>query len=492
MWRRLISRLGVGSVLLAGLTVGSLSASTGASGAQSPAFHIDWSPCSGAPAVQCGTLQVPVDWAKPNGRRVPLTVARRPADNPAARIGTLFYNPGGPGDGAARYVRNAEQFFSPTVLTRFDLVGLDPRGTGDSVKAQCGVNPIVPETTLFPRTAQQFEQLRRHNREVGLSCLQQTGTLLRHMDTVTAARDHEALRLALRVRQITWLGISYGTQVAANYAEMFPRQTRAMVLDAALEHSLPEGVQVTDEILSQEDAFNRFARWCDTAPTCVLRGQDVASVFDRLVADADAQPIPVDGGLRPVTGEDIRMGTIGFLTLKEPSIYGPDSSWAGLSRALAAALAGDASSFLAAPPAGVPQDGFFQMLAIACGDYVPQIHSWAQMQQRLQLARQLAPHLQGAAETWRVNFCINWPVPPANPPRTLDVRRVPTLIVHAVHDSSDPYRWAHSLAAQIHGSDLLTRTGDGHTSYYTSPCARAAIDAYLVRPQAPPDRVCDE
>src|SRR5919107_3598223 len=173
MLRRLISRLGAGSLLLAGLTAGSLSASSGTSIAGPPAFRMDWSPCSGAPTVQCGTLQVPVDWAKPGGPRVPLAVARRPADNPAARIGTLFYNPGGPGDGAARYVRNAEQFFSPTVLTRFDLVGLDPRGTGDRVKAQCGVNPIVPETTLFPRTAQQFEQLRRHNREVGLSCLQQ-------------------------------------------------------------------------------------------------------------------------------------------------------------------------------------------------------------------------------------------------------------------------------------------------------------------------------
>jgi pimeloyl-ACP methyl ester carboxylesterase len=110
----------------------------------------------------------------------------------------------------------------------------------------------------------------------------------------------------------------------------------------------------------------------------------------------------------------------------------------------------------------------------------------------MRLGQQLAPHLQGASETWRVNLCIGWPVPAANPPRALQVRGVPALMVHAVHDSSDPYIWAHSLAAQIEGIDLLTRTGDGHTSYYTSPCARAAIDQYLVRPQAAPDRVCDE
>jgi hypothetical protein len=86
---------------------------------------------------------------------------------------------------------------------------------------------------------------------------------------------------------------------------------------------------------------------------------------------------------------------------------------------------------------------------------------------------------------------IGWPIPPANPPRLLRVRGVPSLIVHAVHDSSDPYRWAHGLAAQIEGSLLLTRTGDGHTSYHTSECARIASDQYLVRPQAPPDRVCE-
>jgi TAP-like protein len=65
-------------------------------------------------------------------------------------------------------------------------------------------------------------------------------------------------------------------------------------------------------------------------------------------------------------------------------------------------------------------------------------------------------------------------------------------MVHAVHDASDPYKWAHSLAAQIEAIDLLTRTGDGHTSFHTSPCARAAIVAYLIRPDAAADRVCDE
>jgi pimeloyl-ACP methyl ester carboxylesterase len=475
----------IAAVLLAGYV-------PAAAQAGAPGFSVDWVACPRAPTVQCGTMRVPLDWSKPRGAQITLALARRPADDPARRVGTLFYNPGGPGDGAAKYIVDADLVFSATLRARFDIVGLDPRATGGSANVTCGDVPgLRPDDTLFPRSDQQFRALVEHNRAVGLSCLRETGPLMANTDTVTVARDHEALRIALGVDRVNWLGISYGTQLAANYAELFPRQTRAMVLDAALEHSQPEVQQVADEITAVEDSFNRFARWCDTAPTCALRGQDVAAVFDRLVADADQHPIPVDGALRPVNGEDIRMGTIRLLVFKEPSIYGPDVSWAGLSRALARTIEGDASAFILAP-AGVVLDSLFSRGAIGCMEYAPQIRTYAQMRQRIQLGRQLAPHLQGASETWQVNRCIGWPIPAANPPRALNVRGVPTLIVHAVHDPSDPYRWAHGLASQIQGSAILTRTGDGHTSYYSSECARTAADQYLIHPQAPPDRICED
>ena len=124
---------------------------------------------------------------------------------------------------------------------------------------------LTPNLTLFPDTRAQFQHLRRHNRSVGMSCLQATGPMIGHVDTISVARDHEALRQALGVSQVSWLGLSYGTQVAANYAELFPQQTRAMVLDAALEHSLTQIEQTADEAMAAEDTFNRFLRWCRTA-----------------------------------------------------------------------------------------------------------------------------------------------------------------------------------------------------------------------------------
>jgi pimeloyl-ACP methyl ester carboxylesterase len=454
-------------------------------------FKITWSPCEKSPQTQCGTLKVPIDWSKPSGPTISLAVARRPAKDPQQRVGTLFFNPGGPGDGAAKYiVEVAETVFTPTLIERFDLVGMDPRGMENSSQVRCTLPLITPETTLFPKTEQQFQQLVKHNREVGLNCLDKAGDLVRHMDTVSVARDHEALRQALGENKINWLGISYGTQVAANYAQLYPTRTRAMVLDAPLEHSLPEVHQVAGEIMAAEDSFNRFADWCPTQESCALRGQDVRAVFDRLVQQADQNPIPVEGAVRPVTGEDIRMGTPGLLIFTEPSIFGPDKSWVGLSRALQKAIDGDASAFAAAA-AGEPQYGHHSVMANACLDYAPQVHTYAEMQQRLELGRQLAPHLRGASQTWQTNFCIGWPVKPTNPPKTLNVRGVPTLMIHAVHDPNDSYTWAHGLAAQIDGSALLTRTGDGHTSVFSSDCAKSAMDAFLIDRRSEANRICE-
>lgn len=478
--RRLVIALTTGVLATTALTAG-----TGQAGTTTT---MRWTPCADAPGVECGTLAVPLSWSAPHGAKITLSVARRPANDPAHRVGTLFFNPGGPGDPSTDYIKSAELIFSATLRSRFDIVAMDPRGVGASTPVVCTSPMLAADVTLFPRTRAAFERLRQFNAEAGKGCLDGAGALVGHVDTVSAARDHEALRLAMGENQITWFGISYGTQLASNYAALYPKATRAMVLDAALEHSGSESAMLAEEIRTVEDSFNRFAAWCATDDTCALKGQDVARVYDDLVARADRNPIPAPGALRPVTGEDIRMRTPHFLVLKEPSIYGPDTSWAGLSRAIKRAVEGDASAF-AQPPAE-SAGGIGQLLSIACGDYVSEIKTWADMRQRIQLGRQLAPHLQGATEQWQVLRCIDWPVPAANPFRRLDVRGVPALIVNATHDPSTSYAWAHGLLGQIEGSALLTRVGDGHTSYYTSPCARAATDAYLVRPQAPADRIC--
>jgi pimeloyl-ACP methyl ester carboxylesterase len=278
-------------------------------------YSIAWAPCPGSAVTQCGTLRVPADWSHPHGPKINVAVARHPADDPAHRIGTLFFNPGGPGDGGVKYVIAADTFFSDTLRARFDIVSVDPRGVGDSTPIRCGVPALTPEYTFFPRTQQEFDAMVAHNRAVARSCLQETGPLLLHADTVSVARDHEALRIALGVSRVNWLGLSYGTQLGAQYAQLYPKRTRAMVLDAVLDHSSSDVLLTAAAATTVEEAFNRFATWCDTAPDCALRGQDVAAVYDALVRRAQRHPIPVEGALRPVTGDDIRMNTPMYLVL---------------------------------------------------------------------------------------------------------------------------------------------------------------------------------
>ena len=471
------------------LSTGSVAGGEPVSAAE-PQYHIDWAACPGSDTTQCGTLRVPADWSRPRGQKIDIAVARRPAGDPDRRIGTLYYNPGGPGDGGVDNVIDAETYFSETLRARFDIVSVDPRGIGNSTPIRCGVPALTPETTFFPRTEQQFDAMLEHTRALAQSCLEMTGPLFLHADTVSVARDHEALRIALGERTVSWLGLSYGTQLAANYADLYPRRTRAMVLDAALEHSLPEVAQAADAIRTVEEAFNRFADWCATAADCVLQGRDVRAVYDDLVERANENPFPVEGALRPVSGDDIRMNSPTWLTSKEPNALSGPFTWAGFAEGIRRAVdEGDASFFAFPPPQG-PTDNLFGRAANACGDYVSDIHTYADMQQRIEMGRQLAPHLQGGSETWLYVLCAGWPFEVANPQQRLDVKGVPTLIVHAKYDPSVSYEWAFGLAAQIRDSSVLTRIGDGHTSYYNSDCARTTIDDYLVRPQSPPVSVC--
>src|SRR3954447_3289323 len=147
-------------LIIGALGTGLVSSTATVSAEQSlgaPRYSIDFAQCPGSAVAQCGSLRVPANWSHPKGRKINVAVARRPADDPAHRIGTLFFNPGGPGDGAVKYVIAADTFFSETLRARFDLVGMDPRATGGSTKVHCGVPVLTPAGTLFPRTEAQFQ-----------------------------------------------------------------------------------------------------------------------------------------------------------------------------------------------------------------------------------------------------------------------------------------------------------------------------------------------
>jgi pimeloyl-ACP methyl ester carboxylesterase len=443
---------------------------------------------------------VPLDYADPAGPQITVGLARLPARRPAQRLGSLVFNPGGPGGSGGAFVvaeAMSGRVFTAAVRDRFDLIGLDPRGVGLSTPVRCDPDRFNQLVSAFPTDQAGFDALVAHNTALGESCLALTGPLLAHVDTVSAARDIEAVRLALGEGRLNYLGLSYGTQLGAQYAALYPDNIRVMALDGALDHTRSEITMLVDEGTAYEAAFDRFVAWCAQDASCALHGRDAAALFDHLVAQADQTPLPARAcaaGTAPqpcrptVRAEDLRLNAEEMLLFKPPIPGLGLPGWNGLAEALAQAAAGDASAFAPALASGPADNAYVSGPAIECLDFPAGSRDYDDLAARELLGRVVAPRMRGASGSWSAG-CLGWPVPVANPPHPLAVRGAPPiLIVNATHDPATAYPWAVGLLTQIEGSVLLTRDGDGHTSYLLPGPSRTrdAIDAYLLTGATPP------
>jgi pimeloyl-ACP methyl ester carboxylesterase len=479
--------------VLAGAAVLAGVAAAGVAGADA-APRLNWRPCVGAPAAQCATLRVPMDWSRPEGPRIVLALTRLPATDQKRRIGSVLFNCGGPGCPSAQLMKASPNLFTARLRQRFDIVGFDPRATGESTPVRCGLPALDPSSPRFPKDEAGYRRLVAFNRALARSCQKMTGAYLMNVGDPAVVRDMEAIRVALRDGKLNWLGLSYGTLLGAEYAERYPTHIRTLVLDGALDPALSEPGMLADEATAAENEFGRWAAWCNGSSQCPLHGRNVTRVWDQLIAAANRSPIPASNVHRGVTGEEIQNAVDASLLLfKRPTAFGP-FSWLDIGPAIVKALHGDASAF-AAPSPGPPVDPAYGVRAIECLDFPAQVHNFAEFKDRTTYARLLAPHMGGATETGRIiSACVGWPRPRTDPRHFLRIQGAPpSLIVNSTYDPSTSYVWALSMQAQIPRSVLLTRHGDGHTSYLSSACAQRAIDRYFIDRVLPrPGTVCHD
>jgi pimeloyl-ACP methyl ester carboxylesterase len=485
---------------LVAVTLTAPSAAAAAPDHRPPALTWAACPFPGSPAaLQCASIQVPVDYAHPHGPTATVTVDRLPATG-AHPVGSLFFDPGGPG-GSGTEIVYAESvgasLFSAATREHFDLIGVDPRGVGLSSPVRCDPALLNRQVPLFPKNEAEFRQVVERNKALGRSCRRLTGPLLEHVDTVSAARDMELLRRTLGQSKLNYLGLSYGSQLGSTYAELFPDKIRTLALDGALAHSLPALTLYKDESRAYEDSLNRFFDWCAQTTSCALHGRNVARLFDKLVATADRTPIPApscaqSGACRAsVTGGDIRLAAQNFLLFPNPIPLVSPEGRNGLALALQQAEAGDASAFsppLATAPSGTAANG--SQIAIECLDWSTPVRTFDDLKRLKRLGRAVAPRLGGASQSWTIlTGCIGWPAPVVNPPGPMVVRHAPPiLITNATHAPSTAYPWALQLHRDLPSSVLVTRDGDGHTSYLAHGAShtRDAIDIYLATGRTPP------
>ncbi|KAI1402197.1 alpha/beta-hydrolase [Hypoxylon fuscum] len=466
--------------------------------------NVTWGACPEdfPSTVTCGTFTVPLDWNNPDNETVELGLVRLEASDKSNRIGNLFINPGGPGGQATSLIASlagSPGAIDPQILDHFDIIGLDPRGVGLSTPVQCDIDTYNKRVSFFPKTQEEFDELVAYNKAVGESCIAKTGRLIDFVDTISAAKDHEAVRKALGDEQITLVGLSYGTQLFGQYAELFPDNIRALVLDGNLQHSQSEASNILIESSTYETVLKHFFSWCAnaTAEACPLGGQDVQAKYESVLAKAIEAPIPAPGCddkqcRSDVTEEDLRFNVQGYLI--------SPSAWPELGQALIDADAGNATLISQQQPLATGdayEDSYlFAGAAIACQDWTHASKSFADVQGKETLGATFSPLTQGACQSYKIQTsCIGWPAPLSNPPKPITYTgSTQVLMVQSTYDPSTSYVWGQGLHAEI-GYDksvLLTRNGSGHTSYLNGGETTAVVNTYLLNLTLPePGTVLD-
>jgi len=456
-----------------------------------PPAPMVWSPCPGGGSLQCGTVEVPVDYRHPGGARLTIAVSRQPASDPAHRIGTLVFNPGGPGESGNQILPVVLGSFPAEVRQRFDIVTFDPRGTGASGALECGTSPSrVTSQPPVPAAPGQPLPATAVFTTMARACQAVAPGEVPFLDSTDTARDLDRIRQALGLATISYYGISYGTLLGAVYAELFPHHVRAMVLDGAVDVNASLVVQAEEQAPAAEASVVHLLATCGGVAACPL-GPDPEATYTRLAATLTAAPLPAPGG-----GDDqpVTIGDLDTATLFAVSV--PEFTSSYLSALVAAGAGNGAPLRQLALEFVIDIDGaplVDPLWAITCND--ADVHPGPLAAGAL--ARKLAaryPLIGGYSATYALGGCVGWPA--ARQP-VVDVHPVaapPTLVVGNTGDPNTPLVGARHLATDFPRASQLTWRGWGHTWLLSGPsdaCMQQRITGYLVGAHLPaPGTVC--
>jgi pimeloyl-ACP methyl ester carboxylesterase len=428
--------------------------------------------------MRCATLTVPLDYAHPHGRTIALALSEIPATAPAGqRLGPLLVNPGGPGGSGLDLPPELRAALPAAVAARYDIIGFDPRGVGDSRPAlHCdpsffaGVRPPYPATS---RTAGQMQVARAY----AAGCERRFGWLLPYMTTADNARDLEAIRAALGVPKINYYGVSWGTYLGEVYATMFPGHVRRMVLDSVVD---PSGWWYKDAILQGRAAQRRmvaFFTWIAQHDAVYRLGRTTAQVtaqYEAALHALTAHPVR-DGSGQPLIGPDELAETI------VSAIYA-NSLWPPLASGLAAYLHGRRTAALVFlyRHLATDENQFAVFNAVTCADAASP-GNWARWDADARRIARTAPLIAWPGN-WYSSPCPFWPVRPPAKPMTIGAPGLPgILMLQGTLDAPTPYVGALQARRALPTARMVVVSGGGdHGQALTSP-PNACLDGYLAR-----------
>ncbi len=455
-------------------------ASPGAArGASAPAgiSALHWHRCLAQGAsMQCASLQVPLNYAKPSGRKITLALTKVAATAPARQQqGDLLVNPGGPGGPGRSLAAFVAEGLSPRVAADYNIIGFDPRGVGASTPAlSCDpafFTSLRPD--YIPSNASAEQILVNRARSYAADCQQRYGWLLPYLTTADSARDMNSIRAALGVPTISYFGYSYGTYLGQVFATLFPHRLRRMVLDSVVD---PAGAWYADNI-SQDYAFQgRFAAffaWVAANNARYHLGTTRAQVQSAWYrARARLQAHPVDG-------------TIGADDFDDTFLQGgySNSLWPGLAAALSSYLhAGSTAQIVSQYQAeGVQSENEFAVYhAVECSD-VSWPRSWSFWNSDTRRVYRTAP-FQAWDNAWFNAACAFWPVRgPARPLQIKGAGLPGILMLQGTLDAATPYAGAQVAHRLLPTARMVIVEGGGNHGQSLAQPPNTCVNGYLNR-----------
>ncbi|MDT0331736.1 alpha/beta fold hydrolase [Nocardiopsis lambiniae] len=462
-----------------------------------------WMPCEdieplGDETLECATLTVPMSRNGTDGETVRVALSRVPATGTAEH--TLLVNPGGPGSAGRRWASYTHRRMSPELREVYDVVSFDPRGVGASTPS-ITCDPAYfdpPRPDGVPADADAEAVLRADAEAYAAACAENTGPLLDHVRTEDTAHDMDAIRIALDLEEIDYLGYSYGSYLGTVYSALYPDRVRALVLDSVVGPDNPW----YESNLRQSAALDRSARgffeW-------------VARHHASYGLGADAEEVEAAYyGLRSELARDPIDGVVGPTELESSVIVVAYSggTWPAVAAALADRIVdGDATALkrlhAAYGETAESDNGYGGYLAVQCTDSRwPK--DWATWRTDTEEVHDTAPFMAWH-NTWYNAPCATWDAEVEDwfqvgyGPYEHPAYRGDALIVHATGDGATPVEGSHALRNRLPGSALVIEEG-GLThgvSLTGNACVDEIVRGYLLDGELPervrgdgPDTVC--
>ncbi|MFD1251184.1 alpha/beta hydrolase [Nocardioides ginsengisoli] len=382
-------------------------ASTAAAGGGYTAPPLQWGACASQrlqdEGAQCAMLEVPLDYAKPHGRKIHIAVSRVLHTDPDYK-GMMVVNPGGPG-GSGLIYSIFGQFVPNGVGAKFDWYGFDPRGVGSSEPA-LSCNPdykgagfnrpnYVPTKPWIMKWWRKVT--RGYARDCGKSAARR---ILPHMRTVDVAQDLNTLRRTVGQKKLNYYGFSYGTYLGQVYATKYPKHVGRFVWDGVLNAKNAFYKANVEQNIQFDRNINVYFRWLaknDAVYHLGTNGDAIRKGYYKLRRKLDRHPA-AGGKLGPDELDDVMLSAAYY-------VYG----WADIGAAYTKLVkTGDGADILAMYAGPGDDNGFAVYNGVQCTD--AKWPGWQKTKADSWRVYRQHPFLTWG-NTWYNAPCLTWPAP---------------------------------------------------------------------------------